>query len=560
MHGAPRRVVKRCDGTDVTKPARTAVQEVTITSLAAGGDGVGRLDGMAVFVPRTAPGDVVSAAVRVHGRFARGTVRAMQHAAPERVDAPCVHFVRDHCGGCQWQHLSINAQREAKAQLVVDAFARIAKREIPKPQVHGDDRTLAYRRTISLTVRGHGAQRVGGFHSMHDADVIVPIERCLIAEPVLQAAWDAIRHNLARLPAPRPDNSTGKASPSVARDTSHIISRRGKHAASQVQSQVQSQVRSAPQSRSQVQVNSKSGRTERGEVRGTPGRGEVRDDLRVSVRALDSGDVALMVQGGTKWHGNDVALLAEGVPACSAVWWQPAGRETRLVWDRDATRSVPATAAAVSASTAATAAASTPTTASTTASTTSAASRDEALQLAASFVQVNRSIAAAMHSYVHDTVLLAKPRTVLDAYAGTGRLSIALAQAGVRVTTIESDTRAVAFTASQLPAGSRAISGRVEDTIAGGLPADVVVLNPPRAGVDAAVTTALSIAGREAGATPTDHVASPQLLVYVSCDPATLARDVARLSGWRIESVTCFDMFPQTSHVEIVCVLRPEIA
>jgi 23S rRNA (uracil1939-C5)-methyltransferase len=47
-------------------------------------------------------------------------------------------------------------------------------------------------------------------------------------------------------------------------------------------------------------------------------------------------------------------------------------------------------------------------------------------------------------------------------------------------------------------------------------------------------------------------------ILYVSCDPATLARDVQRLVGWRVQAVTCFDLFPQTSHVESVCVLRPE--
>ncbi len=76
------------------------------------------------------------------------------------------------------------------------------------------------------------------------------------------------------------------------------------------------------------------------------------------------------------------------------------------------------------------------------------------------------------------------------------------------------------------------------------LPADLVVLNPPRAGVDVRVTEALRVAG-------------PARLIYVSCDPATLARDIGRLSSsYEIVDVRAFDLFPQTAHVEVVVVLK----
>jgi 23S rRNA (uracil1939-C5)-methyltransferase len=55
-----------------------------------------------------------------------------------------------------------------------------------------------------------------------------------------------------------------------------------------------------------------------------------------------------------------------------------------------------------------------------------------------------------------------------------------------------------------------------------------------------------------------DASPSPRAVVYVSCDPATLARDVGRLPGWRIAALRSFDMFPQTAHVETVCELVPE--
>jgi 23S rRNA (uracil1939-C5)-methyltransferase len=77
------------------------------------------------------------------------------------------------------------------------------------------------------------------------------------------------------------------------------------------------------------------------------------------------------------------------------------------------------------------------------------------------------------------------------------------------------------------------------------LPADLVLVNPPRAGVDGRVTEALEA-----------HAQSLKSVLYVSCNPATLARDLARLPSFEIVSVRAFDMFPQTAHVESVCELR----
>ena len=72
------------------------------------------------------------------------------------------------------------------------------------------------------------------------------------------------------------------------------------------------------------------------------------------------------------------------------------------------------------------------------------------------------------------------------------------------------------------------------------MPADIVLLNPPRGGVDATVAERLALGGAER-------------LIYLSCDPATLARDLKRLSGgWRATLAQPFDAFPQTGHVETV--------
>jgi len=139
------------------------------------------------------------------------------------------------------------------------------------------------------------------------------------------------------------------------------------------------------------------------------------------------------------------------------------------------------------------------------------------------------------------------PTHAIDAYAGRGDTAVALATAGVRVTAIELDRDGAARGGERLSAPSRVIEGRVEDLLPGLLPADVLVVNPPRAGLHERVTATL------AAARP-----SPCAIIYVSCNPATLARDLARLEGFRVASLIAFDMFPQTAHVETVCELVPD--
>ncbi|MEX2325497.1 MAG: hypothetical protein WD553_01790, partial [Gemmatimonadaceae bacterium] len=127
-----------------------------------------------------------------------------------------------------------------------------------------------------------------------------------------------------------------------------------------------------------------------------------------------------------------------------------------------------------------------------------------------------------------------------------GATAIPLAQSGAAVTAIELDQLASDWCVRHLPEGSRAIRGRVEDELPEALPADVVLLNPPRAGVDERVAATLEALE-----------AKPRAVIYVSCNPATLARDISRLPSYRIAGVVAFDMFPQTAHVETVCELVP---
>ena len=228
----------------------------------------------------------------------------------------------------------------------------------------------------------------------------------------------------------------------------------------------------------------------------------VADELRASVRLLDDG-AAVVVEGGNAWP--ERLAFFEAVPSATALWWRPAHRARSLV----ASRGAPAAGA--------------------------------------SFAQVNAAMGARLHDFVLGLSRGYGAATVLDAYAGSGATAIPLARSGARVTAVETDRDAAARCAAELPENSRAIAARVEDVIREVLPVDLVLVNPPRTGLHERVTAELQSAER-----------APRAVIYVSCDPPTLARDLARIPRYRIASLRAFDMFPQTAHVETVCELVPD--
>ncbi len=130
---------------------------------------------------------------------------------------------------------------------------------------------------------------------------------------------------------------------------------------------------------------------------------------------------------------------------------------------------------------------------------------------------------------------------VWDLYAGIGETTSALVLAGASVESVESDRRAVAEAEARGPAAERHV-GRVERILERLRPPSLVITNPPRTGMDERVVAEL-------------ERRSPRRIVYISCDPATLARDLIRMPGFRLVTAVAFDLFPQTAHVETVAVL-----
>jgi 23S rRNA (uracil1939-C5)-methyltransferase len=164
----------------------------------------------------------------------------------------------------------------------------------------------------------------------------------------------------------------------------------------------------------------------------------------------------------------------------------------------------------------------------------------------AAFVQVNRGASARLDEYVREQAAVTPGARVIDAYCGFGLRAFELARSGAEAIGIESDRHAVRSAmviAAERGLTVRFVAERVESVLSTELPADLVILNPPRGGVALEVVGALL---RK----------PPARIIYVSCDPATLARDLKSLSsGFALEACRAFDLFPQTAHVETVVTL-----
>jgi 23S rRNA (uracil1939-C5)-methyltransferase len=161
-----------------------------------------------------------------------------------------------------------------------------------------------------------------------------------------------------------------------------------------------------------------------------------------------------------------------------------------------------------------------------------------------SFFQVNTPMAAAMVEHLLAHLPLTSESTVLDIYCGVGLFSAFLAPEVGRLIGIESSPSAAEdFTVNLDEFDHVEIYQAAAEEVLPDLDvqADVILVDPPRAGLDREVLDAILNL-------------NPPVLAYVSCDPATLARDAKRLSagGYTLKQVTPFDLFPQTYHIESI--------
>ena len=254
------------------------------------------------------------------------------------------------------------------------------------------------------------------------------------------------------------------------------------------------------------------------------------DTTALVLRTDRTGGLHLVVKatGKQAWSkGKALHERLSGAGVAAAVWWQPEGGAPRVVGgDREA---FPATV----------------------------------------FEQVHPALGDRIRAHALAALGEVRGAHVWDLYAGIGEATDALVAGGATVESVEADRRAVEVGARRghaprpgreesqrpEPAGVIRHVGKVEDVVASLRDPAAVIANPPRGGMEAAVTRELLARG-------------PARIAYVSCDPATLARDLNRLcfpgldvpvrrgTGYRVTSVLPFDLFPQTAHVETVVLLE----
>jgi tRNA/tmRNA/rRNA uracil-C5-methylase (TrmA/RlmC/RlmD family) len=433
-------------------PAPGDVVELDVGEAAHGGWCVARTgSGAVVFVRHALPGERVRAVItQATSRLARADATAILSASPDRVRPPCPHARPAGCGGCDWQHASLPAQRALKAAVVGQQLRRIAgvEREVTVEPMPGDETGLGWRTRVKFAVRRDG---VAGLRK-HRSHEVMDIRDCPIAHPLVDAPW-----------------VTGRRWPGTA----------------------------------SVEV----------------------------VVAPGTGQRAVIVSGRT---------AARRIPAEAADTVLSAGARKPAPGGRSPGAVVRGTGYLQQ----------------------RAAGRDWRVS-AAGFWQVHPQAAGTLAAAVLEALAPRPGDVALDLYCGAGLFTGALARAvgpSGAVIGIEADAAAVRDARHNLRATPWA---RVHRGDAGALlarnglsGASLAVVDPPRTGLARRVVDLLSApspAGTRGGA-GTGRVGR---IAYVSCDPATLARDIAALSasGWALGGLRAFDAFPMTHHVECLATL-----
>lgn len=453
------------------------IEGLEITTLAAEGKAMGRHDDMVVFVPMTVPGDVVD--VQIHNkrrRFMEGSVVRYIVRSPLRVEPFCEHF--GVCGGCKWQNLPYEEQLRFKREQVFDQLTRIGKLDLPPvAPTLGSAETTFYRNKLEFTFASRRWMTYEEVAAGGDIDAGAALGFHIPGR--FDKVMDVHRCWLQ----PDPSND-------IRLETKRFCEEHGY---------------------SFYDIRQHSGLMR-----------------NLVIRTASTGEVMVIVVFAEEDRPRIAALLdhlRDRFPAITSLMYMVNAKLNDSTGDIDAVLW---------------------------------SGHDhifeemEGLRFKIgpkSFYQTNSRQAYELYKVARSFADLHGDETVYDLYTGTGTIANFVARHCARVVGIEYVPEAIEdakHNSALNGIGNTAFfSGDMKDVLNDAFIArhgrpDVVILDPPRAGVhEDVIATILR--------------AAPRRIVYVSCNPATQARDLALLAGdYRVTAVQPVDMFPHTHHVENV--------
>lgn len=455
---------------------------VTIKRIGINGEGVGYFRRKAVFIDGAITNEVVKAEVlETHEKFLKAKLIEVEKQSPDRVVPPCPVF--GICGGCQIQHISYPGQLRAKLEIVREAFSRYAGlNELKIKPTLGMDRPWDYRNKAQLQVE---RRDVKGSKS----EIVAGLYE-IGSHEIVDISGCPIQHPQVNRAMERVKAVLGELNTPLSKgdsrggrsDIKDSGTRKG------VRTIV---VRSGFQS-GEIQVTLVT------ETANLPRQEELIERLRMELPEMS----------GLSLNVNPLKTPLIFGEQTISLWGSEAMQDS--LGDLNFTLSPRA------------------------------------------FFQLNPQQTIKLYETVRVAAALTGKETVVDAYCGTGTIGLWLAPYAAEVRGIEVIPEAVANATRNAEQNGRDnatfFEGEAEDLLPRwakeGLRPDVIVADPPRAGLDRKFLDTILRT-------------KPQKFVYVSCNPSTLAKDCKVLldGGYEIQSVQPVDMFPQTSQVECVTVL-----
>lgn len=487
------------------------------------GEGVGRVEGFTLFVPGALPGEKVRVKVlKTKKQYGYAKLLEIVQASPDRIAAPCAIY--DQCGGCQIQHMSYEAQLGWKRQHVVDVLERIGKLSVADSASAGTESgsnanvtTESGNQALAMGVEANTASSpaVSTDPNGDSMSVNLAREQGVVVHPTLGMSEPWRYRNKAQVPIGVTEG--GLVGGFYARGSHRIVDMDTCLIQDERNDEVVARVKEIGR---MLGISAYNEETGRGLLRHVVVKTAFRTGEMMLVLVTNGRDIphADAWVGSIREHIPHVASICQNVNTkrTNVIF----GDETRVLWGRDVIYDyIGNVQFAIS---------------------------------ARSFYQVNPVQTEVLYSKTVEYAGLTGKETVIDAYCGIGTISLFLAQHADQVYGVEIVKEAIEDARSNaLLNNMRNVKfevGASEDVIPAwkeqGITADVIVVDPPRKGCDPRLLeTILEM--------------KPERVVYVSCNPSTLARDLRILEdgGYRTVEVQPVDMFPHTVHVECVVVI-----